>query len=107
MATPLPRVHTVLRSLHSRLPKGVDDLAYRVDIEANGDECLVVHIATEREDTFNESRKRSVERQIRDALAANLSWSVYFRWRTTEEAKAERQVVTNDGLLDRLHSVLP
>ena len=94
-----------MRTAHAELPAGVVDLEYLVDVEPSGEECLVVYVTAE-DPVPEPAEQRRVEALLREALSSVIGYSVYFRWRTDEEAEAERHVRTKEDLLDQPHSAL-
>lgn len=105
MAT-LVRTRNTLRTVHKTLPKGVVDLAYLVDVDADGVESLIVYFVVSRQDLFDSARKRAFEENVRKAVAATGWERIYFRWRTAAEDAEERRISTKSGMLDQPHSAV-
>jgi hypothetical protein len=107
MAT-LSEVSAVLRDAHDTLPSrdAITDLAYLLDVDPYGAECLVVYITTSDERTLDPADKRAVEAALRTALSRDVGYSVYFRWQTENERVEGRRTVARCGLIAQPHSAL-
>jgi hypothetical protein len=92
----LPRVSAELSEALSKLPTGVERLAYLVDAGPDGSDVLVVYIVMGA--AVDTTARRSVEKTLREALAKVFGYEVSFRWRLSDE---HERVATKGGLIDR------
>lgn len=106
---PLLRVRSALHEAYDSLgDESITDLAYLLDVEPSGQECIVVYVTVREGQEHSSNRKRTIEAQLRSTLlATNVAYPVYFRWRTDLENETERRrVITMGGLFDQPHSAL-
>jgi hypothetical protein len=94
----LPRVRDELRALHPEMPDGVVDLAYRLDVDTDGAESIVVHVVVSKIERFNAEKRGVIEQRVREALESATGARVYFRWRTAAEDVQERRLAKREGL---------
>jgi hypothetical protein len=103
----LPRVKNALRRAHASLKPDVVDLAYMLDLEPGGGECIVVYVTVSERSEPSIERTWAIEAKIRAEIARANDLPVYFRWWTDAERRAEEgRATTKGGLFDWPHSAL-